>query len=302
MFSSSTSAIFRFIGWSFLPSILASGAIDIYHRVLSPGIAPPRQGTLVYASQYRIAFTVLATVYFLYTLVAAVTSLQPNYYHILGVGQRADEQALKLAFRQFARRNHPDRPGVGADGADRFRDVRNAYEMLKNPVKRFAYERFGPEVISWKDCTTPMEYIVRGVSASSGFPIGTAAVLCLMSLLGQSPSSSFVSICIQISQRLSTPSCCYSGDTSCSRLSFLVKLILFYHQLTLCRRKKFRTHTLFPCCPHSSRISKSSSSIKLSFPFLYALPNSVPFFSRMSSKTIRRFSKQFLKSCSESPG
>jgi hypothetical protein len=200
MFSSSTSAIFRFIGWSFLPSALANGAIDVCHRFLSPGTPPPRRGTPAYASQYRIAFTALAAVYLIYTLIAAVTSLQPNYYRILDVDRRADEQALKLAFRQFARRNHPDRPGVGADGAERFRDVRDAYEMLKNPVKRFAYERFGPEIISWKDCATPMEYIMRGVSASSGFPIGTAAVLCLMSLLGQSSSSSFVSMCIQISQ------------------------------------------------------------------------------------------------------
>lgn len=193
MFSSSTSAIFRFIGWSFLPSALANGAINAYYRLITPGIAPPRRGTPAYASQYRIAFAALAAMYLIYTLVAAVTSLQPNYYLILGVDQRADEQAMKAAFRRFARRNHPDRPGIGAGGAERFREVRDAYEMLKNPVKRFAYERFGPEIISWKGCTTPKEYIIQGISASSGFPIGTAAILFLMSILGQSSSSSFVS-------------------------------------------------------------------------------------------------------------
>ena len=193
MFSSSTSAIFRFIGWSFLPSALANGAINAYYRLITPGIAPPRRGTPAYASQYRIAFAALAAMYLIYTLVAAVTSLQPNYYRVLGVDQRADEQAMKAAFRRFARRNHPDRPGIGAGGAERFREVRDAYEMLKNPVKRFAYERFGPEIISWKGCTTPKEYIIQGISASSGFPIGTAAILFLMSILGQSSSSSFVS-------------------------------------------------------------------------------------------------------------
>ncbi|KAF8317601.1 DnaJ-domain-containing protein [Clavulina sp. PMI_390] len=193
--SSSASAVLRFVGWSFLPSALADGAIRSYHRILKPGSPVPQRGTPSYATAYRIAFTTLAAIYLLYTLVAAVTSLQPNYYSILGVPRDADEQALKAAFRQFARKNHPDRPGIGAAGAGRFREVRDAYEMLKNPVKRFAYERFGPEIISWKDCTTVKEYMRRGLSASSGFPIGTVIVLGLMSVLGQSSSSSFVSEC-----------------------------------------------------------------------------------------------------------
>jgi hypothetical protein len=225
MFSSSTSAVFRFIGWSFLPSVLANGAISAYYRILKPGTPPPRRGSPAYTSQYRIAFTALAAVYLIYTLAAAVTSLQPNYYRILGVARNADEQALKVAFRQFARKNHPDRPGIGADGAERFRDVRNAYEMLKNPVKRFGYERFGPEIISWKNCTTHEEYMMRGISASSGFPIGTAVVLGSMSVLGQSSSSSFVGIRYRDSWKLLTSPRCCSGDMLFSQLSSLLKLI-----------------------------------------------------------------------------
>ena len=63
-----------------------------------------------------------------------------NFYEILGVGPDADDQALKVAFRTFARRNHPDR--VGSKGAPLFIAVRDAFEALSDPVKRFAYDRF----------------------------------------------------------------------------------------------------------------------------------------------------------------
>lgn len=63
----------------------------------------------------------------------------PNYYEILGVAPAADENALKLAFRQFAKRYHPDR--VGPQGEALFIRVRDAFEALKNPTVRFAYDR-----------------------------------------------------------------------------------------------------------------------------------------------------------------
>lgn len=185
-------AIVRFIGWSFLPSALANVLITGYHRFAHPGSPPPRPGTPAYVSQYRLSFTILAALYLIYTLLAAATSLPENYYEILGVDRAVDEQGLKMAFRAFARKNHPDRPGIGVGGEARFRDVRNAFEMLKNPVKRFAYERFGPEIASWKDLSTPREYIRRGLSSASGFYFGSGALLLLMSIFGKSSSLSFV--------------------------------------------------------------------------------------------------------------
>ncbi|KAF9510425.1 hypothetical protein BS47DRAFT_1300221 [Hydnum rufescens UP504] len=184
-------AILRFIGWSFLPSALANVLINGYHRIVHPGYPSPRPGTPAYISQYRLSFTVLAVLYLLYTLVAAATSLPESYYEILGVDRAVDEQGLKIAFRAFARKNHPDRPSIGVDGEGRFREARDAFEALKNPVKRFAYDRFGPDVVSWKDLSTPREYIRRGLSSASGFYIGSGALLLLISILGKSGSLSF---------------------------------------------------------------------------------------------------------------
>jgi len=66
-----------------------------------------------------------------------------DYYDVLGVARDADEAALKSAYRKLAMQFHPDRnPGDG-DAEARFKEVSEAYEALKDPQKRAAYDRFG---------------------------------------------------------------------------------------------------------------------------------------------------------------
>ena len=67
-------------------------------------------------------------------------SIGKNYYEMLGVPPTANDSALKAGFRAFARKYHPDRAGPEAEAL--FMEVRDAYEALKNPVSRFAYDRF----------------------------------------------------------------------------------------------------------------------------------------------------------------
>jgi len=62
-----------------------------------------------------------------------------NYYEILTVGQNASTQAIKKAFRERAKRLHPDL--AGESGAEEMRKLLAAYETLSNRDRRFEYDR-----------------------------------------------------------------------------------------------------------------------------------------------------------------
>jgi molecular chaperone DnaJ len=65
------------------------------------------------------------------------------YYEVLGVKRNAVEQDLKGAFRKLAKECHPDRHPGDKGAEQRFKDLNEAYEALKDPQKRAAYDRFG---------------------------------------------------------------------------------------------------------------------------------------------------------------
>jgi molecular chaperone DnaJ len=66
-----------------------------------------------------------------------------DYYEILGVNRNASEQDLKAAFRKLAKEHHPDRNPGDKVSEQRFKELNEAYEALKDPQKRAAYDRFG---------------------------------------------------------------------------------------------------------------------------------------------------------------
>src|SRR5579872_1131541 len=66
-----------------------------------------------------------------------------DYYEVLGVSRAANEAELKSAFRKLAMKFHPDR-NPGDDSAEhQFKEINEAYEILKDGDRRAAYDRFG---------------------------------------------------------------------------------------------------------------------------------------------------------------
>jgi molecular chaperone DnaJ len=66
-----------------------------------------------------------------------------DFYEVLGVERGCDEKALKGAFRKLAMQYHPDRNNGDGSAEVKFKEINEAYEILKDPNKRAAYDRFG---------------------------------------------------------------------------------------------------------------------------------------------------------------
>src|SRR3982750_1368735 len=69
--------------------------------------------------------------------------VEQDYYDLLGIQRGADEAAIKAAYRRMAKEHHPDRKNGCKDPEAHFKSINEAYDVLKDPQKRAAYDRFG---------------------------------------------------------------------------------------------------------------------------------------------------------------
>ena len=69
--------------------------------------------------------------------------VETDYYELLQVDRSADDKTIKSAYRRLAMECHPDRNGGCPDAEARFKAISQAYDCLKDPQKRAAYDRFG---------------------------------------------------------------------------------------------------------------------------------------------------------------
>ena len=66
-----------------------------------------------------------------------------DYYEILEIARDADGDAIKKAYRRLAVQFHPDKNGGAKDAEEKFKEATEAYEVLRDPQKRAAYDRYG---------------------------------------------------------------------------------------------------------------------------------------------------------------
>ncbi len=95
-----------------------------------------------------------------------------DYYEIIGVPRSATAEDIKRAYRRLARKYHPD---VSKDpkAEERFKELGEAYEVLKDPVKRAAYDRLGANWKAGQDFRPPPDWGAGFETPGSGFPPGS---------------------------------------------------------------------------------------------------------------------------------
>lgn len=69
---------------------------------------------------------------------------QTDFYKVLGVARDSSPDEIKRAYRKLARKYHPD-VNTGPEAAAKFQEIGNAYDVLRDPEKRAAYDAYGPD-------------------------------------------------------------------------------------------------------------------------------------------------------------
>jgi curved DNA-binding protein len=80
-----------------------------------------------------------------------------DYYQVMGVARDASQEEIKRAYRKLARKYHPD-VSKEKDAEEKFKELQEAHEVLKDPEKRVAYDQLGADWRSGQDFRPPPDW------------------------------------------------------------------------------------------------------------------------------------------------
>ncbi|KAI1007492.1 hypothetical protein K3495_g741 [Podosphaera aphanis] len=175
-------------GWTFIPSFATQWIQSIfYHVSIRAGDPKPQPGSVLYNTHRRCIYLSVVCAYFLFTIYEADWEIQkkPDFYQALQVPLTATDREIKLRFRRLAALYHPDKLATSSLSTEaNFVHLKLAQDTLLNPIKRFAYDRFGPDMLEWERCSSTRDYLIQGLQQIIPQYFGTTLILSLFGLLG----------------------------------------------------------------------------------------------------------------------
>lgn len=161
---------------------------NLYYNVtIRAGSPRPQPGQPRFAEHYRRIYILVVCIYLVFTIYEADWELQRSgdFYSVLGVGPDASAREIKKRYRQLSAVMHPDKAsGPTTFDVDLYIRVQTAHETLTDDARRFAYDRFGPDVLAWKECTVVRDFVMRGARDLAGYYVVGAAALYSFPRLG----------------------------------------------------------------------------------------------------------------------
>lgn len=155
-----------FLVWQFLIPLAAGWTQTIFYSIfIRAGDPKPQPGSARFIKHRRYILIFIYFAYFAFTIYEVDFNLQrsSNAYNDLGVPIDVDESGINSRFRKLTIRFHPDKigPNVDREAANQyFVHLKALRDVVLDPAKRFAYDRFGPDIIGQcRNCITIKDYV-----------------------------------------------------------------------------------------------------------------------------------------------
>jgi len=175
-------------GWTFLPNLVTGWVQTVWYGItIRAGDPKPQPGSPRFILHRRRIHIIVVSAYLLYTIYEADWDIRraSDFYQDLNIPHSASDRDIKSRFRRLAAIHHPDKVSSSSPSSEGyFVHLKLAQDTLLNPAKRFAYDRFGPDITTWAHCSTIRDYLVHGLQAVLPY-YGVAAVfMYVLGLLG----------------------------------------------------------------------------------------------------------------------
>lgn len=172
--------------WNFVPNFATKALLWMYYKFR--GKSEPSPLSARYKADYSFFYTLVVVGYLLFTFMQVVDDLPPNLYSDLGVNVKISDMDLKATYRKISLKYHPDKVYEGMDPATQqstYMGMRKAYDVLKDPKRRAAYDRLGDAVFDCTYCSTERDYIRHALQHYTMFYLSTGLLFVASNLIGK---------------------------------------------------------------------------------------------------------------------